>query len=185
MLRVATSSRLLVRRSLDVRMFTSAATQSSGSSPANAAGGTKVGRRELPEHEAWQRDTAKYPELQNLPGGRQHQKDFGMGPYASHYIVDPVTKKVTPHGSWFIDPRKDPVSFVVNVLCALTVLWVTSRLSWGESFMEKRKRVIRDRIRQEYGLPKGWEHEIEDADLDLADTVESGSVALPTSVPSQ
>merc|ERR1711920_50378 len=91
---------------------------------------------------------------------------------------DPETGKLTPKSVFFVSPRKDPVTFVVNCLLAFTTVWTISQLSWGESFFEKRKRVIRERIRQEYGLPKGWEHEIEeDGDLQLSDTAPSGSAA--------
>merc|ERR1711972_1191955 len=93
-----------------------------------------------------------------------------MGAYATTMQVDPVTKKVTPESAFFVSPRKDPVTFVVNCILAFVTVWTISQLSWGESFSEKRKRVIRERIRQEYGLPKGWEHEIEeDDDLTLSE----------------
>merc|ERR1711972_378034 len=94
-----------------------------------------------------------------------------MGAYATTMQVDPVTKKVTPVSKFFVSPRKDPVTFVVNSILAFVTIWTISQLSWGESFYEKRRRVIRERIRQEYGLPKGWEHEIEDeGDLELSET---------------
>lgn len=114
-------------------------------------------------------------------------KDFKMGPYATQMRVDPKTGKVTPVGTFFVSPRKDPVTFVVNCLCVVTTVWTISQLSWGESFFEKRKRVIRERIRQEYGLPKGWEHDIEDdGELLLSETEAPGSFStqsLSTSPP--
>merc|ERR1711879_851284 len=106
------------------------------------------------------------------------QKDFKMGPYATTMKRDPETGKLTPVARFFVSPRKDPVTFVVNCLLAFTTVWTISQLSWGESFFEKRKRVIRERIRQEYGLPKGWEHEIgEDGDLELSETAAAPGTA--------
>merc|ERR1719399_2575506 len=108
----------------------------------------------------------------------QPRKDLSLGPYATTMRVDPVTKKVTPVSKFFVSPRKDPVTFVVNSILAFVTIWCISQLSWGESFFEKRKRVIRERIRQEYGLPKGWEHEIDDeSELQLSDTAPTGSAA--------
>mmetsp|Transcript_64447 Transcript_64447/g.119890 ORF Transcript_64447/g.119890 Transcript_64447/m.119890 type:complete len:192 (+) Transcript_64447:79-654(+) len=189
MLRASTTSRFLARRTLSSRLFASAADESSGSSSgAPQPRLPRAGYRQLPPHEAWRDDTETYHAMHNLPGGRQVQRDFKMGHYASTWRMDPKTKKVTPYGVWFVSPKKDPVTFVVNLLCALTVVWAASSLSWGESFIEKRRRVLRERIRQEYGLPKGWEHDIEDSDLDvdlgLSDAVPSGSVSLPTSTSS-
>mmetsp|Transcript_66139 Transcript_66139/g.103276 ORF Transcript_66139/g.103276 Transcript_66139/m.103276 type:complete len:199 (+) Transcript_66139:54-650(+) len=130
------------------------------------------------DKDAWRSDTEKYWELQKLQGGRAPQGDLRMGAYATEMQVDPVTKKVTPVSKFFVSPRKDPVTFVVNCILAFVTVWTISQLSWGESFFEKRKRVIRERIRQEYGLPKGWEHEIEeDSELQLSDTAPSGSAA--------
>merc|ERR1719507_957825 len=99
---------------------------------------------------SWRADAKKYPELHSLPGGRQPQKDFKVGPYAHTMRKDPKTGKLTPVARFFVSPKKDPVTFVVNCLLALTLVWSISQLSWGESFFEKRRRVIRERIRQEY-----------------------------------
>lgn len=126
----------------------------------------------------WRSDKETYHEMYQLPGGRQPQRDFKMGPYATQMRVDPETGKLTPIGVFFVSPRKDPVTFVVNTILAGVTIWTISQLSWGESFFEKRKRVIRERIRQEYGLPKGWEHEIEDeGELALSDDVPSALAA--------
>merc|ERR1712098_546248 len=92
--------------------------------------------------------------------------------------VDPVTKKVTPISKFFVSPRKDPVTFVVNCILVVVTIWSASQLSWGESFFEKRKRVIRERIRQEYDLPKGWEHDIEDDDDLLLSDTSPGAAAV-------
>eukprot|EP00930_Biecheleria_cincta_P048696 TRINITY_DN33973_c0_g1_i1.p1 TRINITY_DN33973_c0_g1~~TRINITY_DN33973_c0_g1_i1.p1 ORF type:complete len:176 (-),score=26.35 TRINITY_DN33973_c0_g1_i1:73-600(-) len=131
--------------------------------------------------DAWRGDKDKYKDLHRLPGGRQPPRDFGMGPYAHTMHKDPETGKVYPVARFFASPREDPVTFVVNCLIVLTTVWTISQLSWGESFFEKRKRVIRERIRQEYGLPKGWEHDIEDdGDLQLSEEQPSGSAAAGT-----
>eukprot|EP00439_Symbiodinium_sp_Y106_P012715 s5583_g1.t2 len=154
--------------------------------------------------EAWRLDKEKYQDLHRLPGGRQPPRDFRMGPYAHTMRKDPETGKVYPVGRFFASPREepaglicirlctaigtsnsraDPVTFVVNCLIALTTVWTISQLSWGESFFEKRKRVIRERIRQEYGLPKGWEHEIEeDGDLLLEEAAPESSAMEPKAV---
>merc|ERR1719311_695332 len=98
--------------------------------------------------------------------------------------VDPETGKVTPVGVFFVSPKKDPVTFVVNCILAGVTVWTISQLSWGESFFEKRKRVIRERIRQEYGLPKGWEHEIEeDAELELSSSQAPAGSAASAAAP--
>merc|ERR1719414_2863665 len=117
--------------------------------------------------ESWRADKDKYWEVHKLKGGKQPRKDFKLGPYAHTMRKDPKTGKLTPVGKFFVSPRKDPVTFVVCSICAFVTVYTISQLSWGESFFEKRRRVIRERIRQEYGLPKGWEYEIEDED-DLA-----------------
>mmetsp|Transcript_104867 Transcript_104867/g.333759 ORF Transcript_104867/g.333759 Transcript_104867/m.333759 type:complete len:124 (-) Transcript_104867:114-485(-) len=116
--------------------------------------------------------------MHQLPGGRQPQRDFKMGPYATTMRKDPETGKLTPVGTFFVSPKKDPVTFVVNVILAGVTIWTISQLSWGESFFEKRRRVMRERIRQEYGLPKGWEHEIEDdGELQLSDVAPGPTAA--------
>merc|ERR1712087_1089604 len=147
------------------------AASAGGSTQPVARAGGSVQRTESGSPDTWRQDTDKYWEMHRLPGGRQPQKDFKMGPYATRMQRDPETGKLTPISVFFVSPRKDPVTFVVNCLLAFTTVWTISQLSWGESFFEKRKRVIRERIRQEYGLPKGWEHNIEDDDeLVLSDS---------------
>ena len=39
-------------------------------------------------------------------------------------------------------------------------------MSWGESYFVKRKRLIKERIRQQYGLPEGWDDGIDDEGFD-------------------
>eukprot|EP00927_Polykrikos_kofoidii_P036458 TRINITY_DN30784_c2_g1_i1.p1 TRINITY_DN30784_c2_g1~~TRINITY_DN30784_c2_g1_i1.p1 ORF type:complete len:205 (+),score=24.34 TRINITY_DN30784_c2_g1_i1:49-663(+) len=144
------------------RSSTDRCASTSSSAPAKGGPGGAVGAPSDPNE--WRQDEEKYWEMYELKGGRQPQKDFKVGPYAHRMEVDPKTGKVTPVAKFFVSPRKDPVTFVVNCLLTLTTIWTLSQLSWGESFFEKRKRVIRERIRQEYGLPKGWEHDIDDED---------------------
>eukprot|EP00397_Hematodinium_sp_SG-2012_P069008 GEMP01115558.1.p1 GENE.GEMP01115558.1~~GEMP01115558.1.p1 ORF type:complete len:214 (+),score=34.39 GEMP01115558.1:23-643(+) len=102
-------------------------------------------------------------EHERLPGGRQPQKDFRMGPYA-HKWKKTADGKLSPVGTWIVSPRKDPVTFVVNCLIIFIMCYTIANLSWGESYMEKRRRVLRERIRQEFDLPEHWDSEIEDDD---------------------
>ncbi|CAE8605018.1 unnamed protein product, partial [Polarella glacialis] len=143
------------------RWFAASAPETSSGSAAPASGysgGSEAGGTD----EAWRGDKGKYQDLHRLPGGRQPPRDFRMGPYAHTMQKDAETGKYYPVGRFFVSPKEDPVTFVVNTLIVITTVWTISQLSWGESFLEKRKRVIRERIRQEYDLPKGWEHDIED-----------------------
>mmetsp|Transcript_49807 Transcript_49807/g.115642 ORF Transcript_49807/g.115642 Transcript_49807/m.115642 type:complete len:191 (+) Transcript_49807:29-601(+) len=138
--------------------------------PVARGGGAVQGSGPSAEPEAWRSDEEKYWEMHRLPGGRQPQRDFKMGPYHHTFRKDPETGKLTPVGTFFVSPRKDPVTFVGMIIMTGVTIWTISQLSWGESFFEKRRRVIREKIRQEYGLPKGWEHEIEDdVELPLSD----------------
>ncbi|OLP81296.1 hypothetical protein AK812_SmicGene38185 [Symbiodinium microadriaticum] len=112
--------------------------------PANPAASAPPAGAGSPE--AWRMDKEKYQDLHRLPGGRQPPRDFRMGPYAHTMRKDPETGKVYPVGRFFASPREEQLA--------------------TEKRQKKCKRVIRERIRQEYGLPKGWEHEIEeDGDL--------------------
>eukprot|EP00928_Gymnodinium_smaydae_P078581 TRINITY_DN62704_c0_g1_i1.p1 TRINITY_DN62704_c0_g1~~TRINITY_DN62704_c0_g1_i1.p1 ORF type:complete len:239 (+),score=40.36 TRINITY_DN62704_c0_g1_i1:73-717(+) len=170
--------------SVTLRALSRAAASSSSSAPARGGGGgvQEAVPRNAPD--AWRSDEDKYWEMYQLRGGRQPQKDFKVGPYATKMKKDPETGKLTPTSVFFVSPRKDPVTFVVNCLLAFTTVWTISQLSWGESYFEKRKRVIRERIRQEYGLPKGWEHEIEDdGDLELSEDPYSASAGTPATSP--
>merc|ERR1719445_631764 len=94
--------------------------------------------------ESWRGDSEKYSEMHQLPGGRQPQKDFKMGPYAHTMHRDPESGKLYPVAKFFVSPKKDPVTFVVNSILAFVTVWTISQRSWGESFFEKRKRVIRE-----------------------------------------
>mmetsp|Transcript_116581 Transcript_116581/g.326135 ORF Transcript_116581/g.326135 Transcript_116581/m.326135 type:complete len:201 (-) Transcript_116581:34-636(-) len=148
----------------------------------SGGGGAVEGAQGSQAADAWRADTGKYWEIHKLKGGRQPQKDFKMGPYAHEMRRDPATGKLYPVAKFFVSPRKDPVTFIVNSLCVLVTVWTISQLSWGESFFEKRRRVIRERIRQEYGLPKGWEHEIDDeGDLELSEISPGGLAAAASS----
>jgi len=78
-------------------------------------------------------------------------KRFSMGPYAG--------------GRWFVSPSEDPQAFVANCLIiAIFIYGVMQLPAVGESLPVRRRRIIKERIRQEYGLPVGWDDEIEGED---------------------
>ena len=82
-----------------------------------------------------------------------------MGPYAG--------------GRFFVSPSEDPQSFVANLLIAgLFIYGVMQLPPVGESLPVRRRRIIRERIRQEYGLPVGWDDEIEGEDSPLTSEVD-------------
>lgn len=114
------------------------------------------------KYENWE-DDPRFQELKLLNQGRPPPRDFKMGAYA-HTWKKSKDGKVMPIGTFFVSPKKDPVSFVVNSLIVFIMCYTIANLSWGESYMEKRRRVLRERIRQEYGLPLHWDSEIEDDD---------------------
>ena len=90
-------------------------------------------------------------------------KRFGMGPYAG--------------GKWFVSPSEDPQGFVANCLIIAIFFYGVMQLpAVGESLPMRRRRIIKERIRQEYGLPVGWDDEIEGEDSVL--TAEVLSVSL-------
>ncbi|CAK0902906.1 unnamed protein product [Prorocentrum cordatum] len=57
----------------------------------------------------WRYDVDKYPDMHRLPGGKQPERDYKMGPYAHKMQKDPATGKLTPVGVFFVSPRKDPI----------------------------------------------------------------------------
>ena len=78
-------------------------------------------------------------------------KRFSMGPYAG--------------GRWFVSPSEDPQTFVANCLIVAIFFYGVMQLpAVGESLPVRRRRIIKERIRQEYGLPVGWDDEIEGED---------------------
>jgi hypothetical protein len=96
-------------------------------------------------------------------------KRFSMGPYAG--------------GRWFVSPSEDPQAFVANCLIiAIFAYGVMQLPAVGESLPVRRRRIIKERIRQEYGLPVGWDDEIEGEDSQLtADLIDSTKTS-PNSV---
>ena len=81
-------------------------------------------------------------------------KRFSMGPYAG--------------GRWFVSPSEDPQAFVANLLIVAIFCYGVMQLPpVGESLPVRRRKIIKERIRQEYGLPVGWDDEIEGEDSPL------------------
>jgi len=76
---------------------------------------------------------------------------FSMGPYAG--------------GRFFVSPSEDPSSFVANILIVSIFIYGVMQLpTVGDSLPVRRRKLIKERIRQEYGLPIGWDDEIEGED---------------------
>jgi hypothetical protein len=95
----------------------------------------------------------------------RNKKRFSMGPYAG--------------GRFFVSPSEDPQSFVTNILIVSIFIYGVMQLPpVGESLPVRRRRIIKERIRQEYGLPVGWDDEIEGEDSPLSESP-------PISPPSQ
>ncbi|KAF4703750.1 hypothetical protein FOZ62_005038 [Perkinsus olseni] len=88
-----------------------------------------------------------------LDQGRMPPKDWKLGPYAAN--------------KFFVSPSKDPSGFTMNVLILLAFIYSVSCLTPGESFYSRRRRLIRERIRQEYDLPVGWDDDIEGEEAPL------------------
>ena len=89
-----------------------------------------------------------------------------MGPYAG--------------GRFFVSPSEDPQSFVANLLIVGIFIYGVMQLPpVGESLPVRRRKIIKERIRQEYGLPVGWDDEIEGEDSPLT-SVSSESLSNVT-----
>ena len=83
---------------------------------------------------------------------------FSMGPYAG--------------GRFFVSPSEDPSSFVANILIVSIFIYGVMQLpTVGDSLPVRRRKLIKERIRQEYGLPVGWDDEIEGEDAVLTDAI--------------
>ena len=92
-------------------------------------------------------------------------KRFAMGPYAG--------------GRWFVSPSEDPQAFVANCLIVAIFCYGVMQLPpVGESLPVRRRKIIKERIRQEYGLPVGWDDEIEGEDSPLTEEVISRTKAI-------
>jgi len=70
-----------------------------------------------------------------------------MGPYSNGRILPSF--------------KEDPQEYIVCALIIGITFYGIMNLSSGESYPERRRRMIRERIRQEYNLPEGWDDEIE------------------------
>lgn len=135
----------------------------SSAGPPAPGGGGGSGRQE----EWWESDPRFQTHKTGIPNqaapGGQPFRDYRMGVYATTMKKD-SQGKIQPYGKFWVSPRKDPVTFVTNVLILGITLWTTVNLSKGESYFERRKKVLRDRIRREFDLPEGWDDEIEEDD---------------------
>ena len=94
-----------------------------------------------------------------------------MGPYAG--------------GRFFVSPAEDPQSFVANMLIVGIFIYGVMQLPpVGESLPVRRRKIIKERIRQEYDLPVGWDDDIEGEDSPLTSTLlvqsQSGSCDDPS-----
>lgn len=88
------------------------------------------------------------PSSQGLDRGQPRVGRFTRGPYAG--------------GKWFVAPSKDPQYFIQAVLIfSLLVYGVMSLPPIEETIFDRRRRLIRERIRREFDLPEGWDSEIE------------------------
>jgi len=78
-------------------------------------------------------------------------RSLKMGPYSG--------------GRFFPTFSEDPQEYIVCCVIVGITFYGIMNLSTGESYPERRRRLIRERIREEYGLPEGWDDEIEGAPL--------------------
>ncbi|KAF4668723.1 hypothetical protein FOL47_002898 [Perkinsus chesapeaki] len=126
---------------------------------------------------SWENDP-RFQAHKKLDQGRMPPKDWKLGPYAANkFFVSPSK------GSTDIDDEednRDPSGFTMNVLIVLAFIYSVSCLTPGESFYSRRRRLIRERIRQEYDLPVGWDDDIEGEEAPLTPSG-WGTVDLVTS----
>lgn len=81
---------------------------------------------------------------------------FSMGPYAG--------------GRFFVSPSEDPSSFVANILIISIFIYGVMQLpTVGDSLPVRRRKLIKERIRLEYGLPVGWDDDIEGEEASLTE----------------
>ena len=74
-------------------------------------------------------------------------RNLKMGPYAGGRLLPSFSE--------------DPQEYIVCFIIVAVTFYGIMNLSSGESYPEGRRRLIRERIRQEYNLPEGWDDEIE------------------------
>ena len=57
----------------------------------------------------------------------------------------------------FPTPKSDPVFWIQGTFLVSLLVYGIVSMDWSESYYDKRRRVLKDKIRQEFGLPVGWE----------------------------
>jgi hypothetical protein len=85
-----------------------------------------------------------------IPRSGKRERNPGslkMGIYAGGRLVP----------TWKEDPQEWIVCFIIVGITFYGIM----NLSTGETYPEMRRRLIRERVRQEYHLPEGWDDEIE------------------------
>jgi hypothetical protein len=122
----------------------------------------QIGRRLFSsvQKDSWERDP-RFQQHRNVGPDQdigaqapRKSKRFSMGPYAG--------------GRFLVSPSEDPQSFVANLLIVGIFIYGVMQLPpVGESLPVRRRKIIKERIRQEYGLPIGWDDEIEGEDSPL------------------
>ena len=78
---------------------------------------------------------------------KRHNRNLKMGPYAGGKIIPSF--------------KEDPQEYIVSAIIIGITIYGIMNLSSGESYPERRRRLIRERIRKEYDLPEGWDDDIE------------------------
>jgi hypothetical protein len=78
---------------------------------------------------------------------KRHNRNLKMGPYAGGRIIPSF--------------KEDPQEYILSAIIIGITIYGIMNLSSGESYPERRRRLIRERIRKEYDLPEGWDDEIE------------------------
>lgn len=96
------------------------------------------------DNESWRQEKQFQVHLSGM------RRDHNVGPY----------KK----GKLFVAPWKDWSTFIINSIIVGVTLYYISRLTISESLNVKRRRIIRDRLLQEYGLRESDIDEIESAE---------------------
>ena len=78
---------------------------------------------------------------------KRHNRNLKMGPYAGGKIIPSF--------------KEDPQEYILSAIIIGITIYGIMNLSSGESYPERRRRLIRERIRKEYDLPEGWDDDIE------------------------
>jgi len=91
--------------------------------------------------------------------GMPERKDLKVGPYK--------------RGRFFVSPREDPTTFIVNCLIIGVTVYTLMSLSKGEPITVRRKRIIRERLLKEYGLTEADVDGIEGMDVPISSSNET------------